>query len=128
MSYPKHSSTMNNRRLGESYESQACDYLTSQGLRCIDKNYHAKCGELDIIMQDKDTYVFIEVKYRTSTHYGLPQEMVTRNKQRKIIKTAQHWLLSKRLSPHTTDVRFDVVAIHADQPHPEWIKSAFYEG
>jgi putative endonuclease len=119
---------LNKRQRGESYEALACEHLRSQGLRLVDKNYHAKCGEIDLIMKDKHTIVFVEVKFRQSSQYGLAQESVNRNKQRKIIKTAQHWLLSKKLSPHTTDVRFDVIAIQGDHPHPKWIKSAFYEG
>jgi putative endonuclease len=118
----------NKRQLGGTYEALACEYLCSQGLGLVDKNYHAKCGEIDLIMKDKHTIVFVEVKFRQSSQYGLAQEMVNRSKQRKIIKTAQHWLLSKKLSPHTTDVRFDVVAIQGNQTQPEWIKSAFYEG
>jgi len=114
---------MNKR--GEQAEQLACDYLQQQSLSLICKNYHCKRGEIDLIMQDSDSLVFIEVRYRKSAHFGSALESVNRQKQQKIIITAEHYL--SQCSHSFLSYRFDVVAITPDneQPTIEWIKDAF---
>ena len=81
-------------------------------------------GEIDIIAQDKDTLCFIEVKTRSSTCCGLPQEAVSARKQRQITKAALTYLKAKRL--FDARARFDVVAVlGTDAPRIEVIKGAF---
>lgn len=85
-------------------------------------------GEIDLIMIDSSFLVFVEVRFRTSNEYGNPLETVTRAKQRKIIRTASHYLLSK-FNSHDIACRFDVVAVtqqENEQLSFNWIKSAFY--
>ncbi len=85
-------------------------------------------GEVDLIMIDDNTLVFVEVRYRSNTAYGDPLETVTRSKQRKIIRTASHYLLAK-FNSHDIACRFDVVAVTRQQDKQltfNWIKSAFY--
>ena len=114
---------MNKR--GEQAEQIACDYLQQQSLSFISKNYHCRRGEIDLIMQEGDSLVFIEVRYRKSAQFGSALESITVQKQKKIIITAQYYL-----SQHTHSVssyRFDVVAITSDKKHAniEWVKDAF---
>lgn len=85
-------------------------------------------GEIDLIMLDRDTLVFVEVRYRKDGDFCNPLETVTRSKQRKIIKAASHYLLT-RLKSHDIPCRFDVVGVTregTDNYHFEWIKNAFY--
>lgn len=113
---------MNKREVGTFYEQMASEYLNRQGIRIIERNFRCRIGEIDLIGLDKDdTLVFFEVKYRKSNSYQNPLEAVNYNKQRKIIKTAQYYLMI-----HDSDkaCRFDVVGITGESI--EWIKNAFY--
>jgi len=116
------------RQIGNHYEELANKYLVRQGLSLIEQNFSAKCGEIDLIMRDQDTIVFVEVKYRKHSSHGHAAEMVTSSKIRKLIKTANVWLLKQGLSAHSTDFRFDVIAIEQNGDNIEWIKNAITQG
>lgn len=118
----------NRRKTGEHYEQLAAEYLSRQGLILIEKNFSIRGGELDLIMNDNGTLVFVEVKYRKNQQHGHAAEMVTRTKQRFLIRTANVWMKHQHLNIHTTDFRFDIVAIHNSGHHIEWIKNAITEG
>lgn len=114
----------NQRKIGELYEQAAADFLISSGFTLIEKNFTCRGGELDLIMQDQQTLVFVEVKYRQDLQHGHAAEMVTPNKIKKLIKTAQYWMMIKGYSPYTTDFRFDVIAIHNHGGEINWYKNA----
>ena len=101
---------MNKRKLGNDYEDKACEYLESIGYIILERNFRSKKGEIDIIAKDTDTLVFCEVKYRSNTRYGLPEEAVDYRKQDKIRKTAAYYLFRNNF-PVETRVRFDVIAV-----------------
>lgn len=107
--------------IGSDAETVALEHLQQHGLTLIERNYLCRRGEIDLIMEDSGTLIFIEVKYRQSERYGSAAEMVTQQKQRKIITTALHYL-----QQHKRDqaCRFDVIAISPDSG-VNWIKSAF---
>lgn len=114
------------RDRGQWAERVARDYLASRGLEPLCENYRFKGGEIDLIMRDGDTIVFIEVRYRKHSGFGSGAESVTQQKQRRVIATAQHYL------QHTAKLvdrpcRFDVVAISKDihKHEVEWIPGAF---
>ena len=110
---------------GQQAEQWACDYLTQQGLTLITKNYHCRRGEIDLIMQDEHSLVFVEVRYRKSARFGHALESVNHTKQTKIIITAEHYLLNHKSS--YLSYRFDVVAITPDKNSLQylWVKDAF---
>ncbi|BBB93208.1 MAG TPA: YraN family protein [Methylomusa anaerophila] len=103
---------MRHLRLGETGEQAATDYLINHGYRILATKYRAKTGEIDIVARDKndDCVVFVEVKTRRSTLYGVPAEAVGYKKQRKIMNTALIYMNQNGL----TDVacRFDVIEIY----------------
>ncbi|MDF2473553.1 MAG: hypothetical protein K0R21_1335 [Anaerocolumna sp.] len=103
----------NKRTIGSEFEQKAIKYITNQGYQAIDKNFRCRSGEIDIIAREGEYLVFIEVKYRTNTVKGLPQEAVDNRKIKKISKTAQYYMLTKGL-PADTPCRFDVVTILDD--------------
>lgn len=109
-------------------EAEACAerYLLEHGLQNIERNYSSKFGEIDLIMQDKDSLVFVEVRYRDKETHGSGIETVTYSKRRKIIKTATCYLLEKNLWDKVP-CRFDVVGL-ANRPGEEimWLKDAFW--
>lgn len=116
------------RATGQQYEAVAEKYLISCGFSLIERNFLAKGGEIDLIMRDGSTLVFVEVRYRKSQRYGHAAETVTRSKINKLIKAANMWLLNNGLSVYSTDFRFDLVAIHQQGEQVEWIKNAITQG
>lgn len=107
--------------IGNEAETTALKHLQHHGLTFVDRNYRCRRGEIDLIMEEAGTLIFIEVKYRQSEQYGSAAEMVTQQKQRKIITTALHYLQQHKLDQAC---RFDVVAISPNSG-VEWIKGAF---
>ena len=112
---------------GKKAESIAKKHLLKQGLKLIEQNFATKSGEIDLVMRDGLTIIFIEVRYRQNTQFGLPEETVTKAKQRKIVKAAQQYLIQKKLYDEY-ECRFDIVAIHGTIPKHQinWITDAFY--
>jgi len=113
---------MNKRTIGNQKEELAAKYLSSQGIKILERNFACKIGEIDLIGLDKGCLVFVEVKFRRNTNYGYPQEAVTKNKRRKIILVSGYY----RMLNHYGDnipMRFDVVSILNNQI--SWDKNAF---
>ena len=117
----KHAST---KRIGDAAEDEALQYLQTQGLRLVMRNYRTPGrggGEIDLIMQDRDTtLVFVEVRKRKSTRHGGAAASVGSVKQRRIVFAAQFYLLKLRTLP---PCRFDLVEVTPDGL--AWHKAAF---
>ncbi len=111
---------------GRRAEDAACDYLQARGLSLVERNYLCPRGEIDLIMRDARTTVFVEVRYRRSIRFGSGAESVDRRKQGKLLATAAHYL---QLHPKAAKqaCRFDVVSLTGggDQPQLDWIPNAF---
>ncbi len=118
----------NKLKLGHTFETKALEYLQGQGLKLIERNFRAKCGEIDLIMLDREEILFIEVKYRSSEGYGSASEAVTSSKKAKLFKTAQVWLAKNNKSPHHSYFRFDVITVTGTEHQIEWIQNALTEG
>lgn len=108
---------------GAEAEDRAAQHLAQQGLTLLQRNYRSRHGEIDLIMQDHGTLVFIEVRQRSRTDFGGAAASIVAAKQARIIATAQHYLTTlKRVPP----CRFDAVLLHgAEDARIEWIKGAF---
>lgn len=118
---------MNSNDTGRYFEGQACEYLTQQGLSIIATNYTAPLlGEIDIIAKDDEVLVFVEVKARKRSQFGSSIETITPSKQRKIIRTAEHFLQQNN-QYNNLDCRFDVVGFDTFEKTTQitWIKHAF---
>ena len=100
---------MPTKPLGDHGERIAAAYLTSAGLRLLDRNWRCREGELDIVARDGDALVFCEVKTRRGVGYGHPVEAVTSAKQRRLRTLAHRWLAAH--DEHAPDLRFDVVGV-----------------
>lgn len=105
---------------GRKGEDLALEYLEKNGFVIIEKNFRSRFGEIDLIVKDGQTIVFVEVKYRLSENYGSPKEAVTNEKIKKIIMTAQYFITKNNFN---SLYRFDVVSIYKDKI--EHIKNAF---
>ena len=100
---------MNKREVWTRGEVAAKRYLEEKGYRLLAENYATATGEIDLVMQDGDVVVFVEVKARETLAYGEPIEAITPQKVRKIVLTAQSFLVAKRMMDRS--VRFDVVEV-----------------
>ena len=109
---------------GVQAEQQALVFLQKQGLLLICQNFYCRFGEIDLIMSDQGTLVFIEVRYRKNQDFGGATASITAQKQRKLIKTAKHYLSQLDDEPYC---RFDVIAISESAIEPQWIQDAFQE-
>ncbi|MBE0438646.1 MAG: YraN family protein [Gammaproteobacteria bacterium] len=119
---------MDSHHIGKDFEQRALSYLKQQGLSLVSQNFHSRQGEIDLIMTDGKCLIFIEVRFRKTATYGSAIESVTRQKQARIIHTAQVFL--QQHSGSYLSYRFDVVAINPSQSQNEiiWIKDAFQLG
>jgi putative endonuclease len=115
---------MVSRVRGQNAEHHALAYLRAQGLRWVASNYQARCGEIDLIMREDETLVFVEVRQRSSARFGGAGASITWSKQQKIIKTALCYMQHMRIQP-TVMARFDVVTFDGIPPTINWIKHAF---
>ena len=100
---------MNRKALGELGERWARDYLEKRGYRIRDTNFHCREGEIDIVAQHEDSLVFVEVRTKTGSAFGTPEESVTTAKQEKLASVAMSYLQTHDGLP--SEWRIDVVAI-----------------
>lgn len=107
---------------GAEAEKAALRYLQTQGLTLLQQNYYCRFGEIDLVMLDQDTLVFIEVRYRENEDFGGALASIDQAKQRKIIKTARHYLTQLSSEPYC---RFDAIALSDSEQTPLWVKDAF---
>jgi len=103
-------------------------WLLQQGLSSYRRNFNSRLGEIDLIMHDADYLVFIEVRFRKSSYFGSAVETVTVQKQQRLIRAAEYFLVQH---PDFAELpcRFDVIGIELDkntnQPEYTWLKNAF---
>ena len=118
---------MDSTSRGREAETRAWQYLQERGLRLLQRNYRSRRGEIDLVLQDQDSLVFVEVRYRRESRFGSGAESVDRRKQSKLIACAQHYL---QTYPKTArqPCRFDVVSVGGSSGSIEWIRNAFGAG
>jgi putative endonuclease len=111
--------------IGREGEEIAEKYLKKQGCKILERNYRCPTGEVDLIVTDRKVIVFVEVKMRSGSRFGVPIESVHPQKQRRLIKAAL-WFLSQ-YNLHDREARFDVIGISAagNKPVIEHIRNAF---
>ncbi|WP_095146669.1 MULTISPECIES: YraN family protein [unclassified Pseudomonas] len=109
---------------GRDAESQALQHLQQQGLCLLAQNWLCKRGELDLVMLDGDTVVFVEVRYRQNTQWGGALGSIDARKRQKLILAAQYFLQSESRWADSP-CRFDVVAIDSTATQLNWLRNAF---
>jgi len=113
--------------IGARAEQLALDHLIDYGLRCLQRNFRCRFGEIDLIMLDDDCLVFVEVRFRSSNRFSNAAMSIGPAKQRKIVLTASFFLSGRKRYANSV-IRFDVVAIDSTaqgQYTIQWIKDAF---
>lgn len=112
---------LNQNNAGLDAEKLAATFLQNQGLKMIAQNYHCRFGEIDLIMIDGKTLVFIEVRLRSNQQFGNAGTSITAQKKQKLILTAQHYLQTHGES----QCRFDAILMSKlDTSNIEWVRNA----
>jgi putative endonuclease len=105
---------------GQEAEQLARTYLEKQGLEYVAHNVRYPFGELDLVMRDKDFWVFVEVKFRINTQFGGALQAIRPKQIQRIRKAADHYL---QLNKINAPCRFDVLAIDGLQIN--WLQGCF---
>ncbi|MGD8925887.1 MAG: YraN family protein [Thioalkalispiraceae bacterium] len=111
---------------GQFAEQLACNFLKQQGLSVLNKNYHCRYGEIDLIMKQDSTIVFVEVRYRKANSLVDSVASIDFSKQQKLYRSAENYLQRNNI-PDSVPARFDVIAVtqQADStPEINWIQNA----
>ncbi|TFV96526.1 YraN family protein [Oxalobacteraceae bacterium OM1] len=108
------------QQAGDAAEDTARRYLEARGMSLQERNFRCKGGELDLVMQEGKTLVFVEVRQRSGDGFGGAAASVTPHKQRRLIVAAHVYLQRYTMPP---PCRFDIVAI--DNGRISWIRDAF---
>jgi putative endonuclease len=109
--------------IGSQAEQWAVQFLQKQGLKPIAQNYRGRFGEIDLIMQDGASLVFIEVRLRRNADFGGAAASIDAHKQQRIIRTAHQYLAGLA---HTPPCRFDAVLMDdVKGDNVQWLKNAF---
>lgn len=102
-----------NRAVGAAGEAAAAAWYEARGYQLLARNWRCREGELDLVLAQRGTVVFCEVKARSSAAFGLPAEAVTRTKQQRIRLLATRWLETSGTRPKA--LRFDVACVLAGE-------------
>lgn len=108
---------------GGEAENAALAFLEDQGLELVERNYRCRTGEIDLIMREGKTLVFVEVRQRSSPDFGGAAESITAGKRKRIMNAARHFLSRMDSEPAC---RFDAV-LYGETGDAEWIRGAFDE-
>lgn len=112
----------NTTHQGNAAEALAAEYLKKQGLKYLTSQFRSRFGEIDLVMQEKETLVFIEVRLRKNKQFGGAEASITSSKQHKIVTTAEYYLQQHGNAP----CRFDVILMDGiDIKNITWVKDAF---
>lgn len=109
-------------KTGNKGETLAAEFLEQKGFTILERNFRFNHGEIDLIAQRENWVLFIEVKTRSSSLYGEPEEFVDNRKINKIFEAAEEWIFSTDWKGH---IRFDIVSVKlGDQPVIEHFEDA----
>ena len=100
---------MKKHQLGKTAERIACDYFEKLGFEVAEMNYRHRRSEIDLIVLNNGLLIFVEVKYRSSNKFGNPEDFVTDNQIRSILKAADEYVHSINWNKN---IRFDIISIN----------------
>ena len=109
-----------NHKEGAAAEDAALAFLQGQGCKLVARNWHCPFGEIDLIVKNGNTILFVEVKYRKSCRFGGAAGSITPAKLAKLQRSAEHYLQQHRLNH--TPCRLDAVLIEGGHK-PEWVQN-----
>lgn len=106
-------------------EELAAGFLAEKGFEILERNYRYKHSEIDLIVRKANWLIFVEVKTRSSSAFGHPEEFVDYHKVKKILEGAEHYMYA---IDWQHNVRYDIVSVFLKEGEPEivHIEDAFY--
>lgn len=112
--------------MGRHAERLAERFLSGRGLILVARNYRCRRGEIDLVMRDAESLVFVEVRRRAGRAFGGGLGSVDARKQARLVAAAEHYLMTNRIGDDRP-CRFDVVAVDgpAGRATIEWVRGAF---
>jgi putative endonuclease len=108
---------------GNEAEERAAAFLSSRGLRVLERNWRCRFGEIDLVARDGSTVVFVEVRSRATASFGGAAGSIGRGKRRKLIAAANLYLAARRID---APCRFDAVLLEGGSMR--WLRDAFRVG
>jgi len=111
--------------LGKKGEQLAVDFLIENGYKIVERNYRFDKAEVDIIAKKEDTLAIIEVKTRSTSDFGNPQDFVKPKQVKRLVKAVDEYVTVNKLD---IEVRFDIIAIVKNKKglNIEHLENAFY--
>lgn len=111
--------------LGKKGEQLAVDFLLKNGYKIIERNYRFDKAEVDVIARKKDVLAIVEVKTRSTSNFGSPEEFVTPKQMQRLVKAVDEYVVVNDLD---VEVRFDIVAIVKENKgfKIDYLENAFY--
>jgi putative endonuclease len=106
--------------LGKKGEDLAAQHLENKGYTILERNYHFQKAEVDLVAYYGFEIIFVEVKTRSSSQFGEPEEFVDEAKQKLIWGAAEAWLYERKMEG--SPIRFDVIAVKAESETQFYIK------
>lgn len=114
------------QKIGKLGEDAACEFLQNLGYKILERNWRFSKAEIDIIAKEKEVLIFVEVKAKSYTYYGAPEESISTYKENLIIDAASQYMISVN---HDWEIRFDIISIVFNKelnPTITHYKDAFY--
>lgn len=99
---------MKNTEKGTAGEKIAANYLLSKGFKILELNWRFNRAEIDIICKKDNILVFVEVKSRSGTDFGFPEQAVSKTKQRHLARAADQYIYEKS---YTEELRYDIISV-----------------
>jgi putative endonuclease len=110
---------------GHKAEETALRYLLNRGLKAVTRNYRCRLGEIDLVMRDGNTLVFVEVRLRSHSSFANAAESITAAKRRRLVAAAKHYLAGVQPIP---PCRFDAVLFDGrDDGDIRWLTNIMEE-
>lgn len=116
------------RELGQQAETLAADFIRNEGYKILHENWRYKAAEIDLIAMEGSILVFVEVRMRSSTEYGRPEQTLNKRKRRLIIDAAMAYIHENRFEG---EIRFDVASVilgSGKKPFIRLFRDAFFPG
>ena len=113
--------------LGQKGEDMAVKFLENKGYQVLEKNWRYKKAELDVICKKDEILIFVEVKTRTTTKYGMPEDFVSKSKRKLMFGAANAYMVKVG---HEWEIRFDVISVIMNSLYPPKIthfEDAFFQ-
>lgn len=117
-------SAVDRKGIGIEAEQRATTLFERAGYRVLQRNYHCRTGELDIVAQRQELLVVAEVRLRTRDDFGGAAGSITHAKRRRIVRATRNLLLRQPALAQLY-VRFDILLLSERDGPVEWIKAAF---